>query len=167
VAKRKAVWARTANTNQSALTGAKFVVNLLTNLETNIGRSLVDVTVGRILFQLGGRSLAITGALDISYGVIPATEEAIAVAAGAGVPSPATNADHNNDWMLWGRLVAPQESFVPLGDDRIIANRYRVINVEVRSMRKLRGTTKLCLVLVNNDGSTVGFDVITQVIVML
>ena len=165
MAARKAVWARRRNLGLSLATATTQTIDLLTNLETNLGRTLIDVTVGRILLSLGARSNSATGDLDLMYGVIPLGRDALAVG-GASVPDPASNADMNKDWMLWGGMFAPLESNVET-PATVVPNMYTRAEVQTRSMRKLRAQQGVAIIFSNNSGSTVDFDMLIQMVVLL
>ena len=161
---RKAVFARRVDAQQQTLAAATQVIDILTELETNIGRTLVDVTVGRIRLTLPARSNSATGELDIRVGVIPATAEAIA-AGTASLPSPGLKADFNNDWMLWDQLIYDREG--SLATPAVEGNVVHTLQVVTRGMRKLRGTTRLAFILFNNAATAVDWHFQIEVVVLL
>ncbi len=160
---RKAVWARFQN-NFNLATGTIVTQRPLVGLESNIGRTLIDVTVVRIIARVQARSTLDAGDDQaMAHGFIPQPRGIL----GSGPPAPAQSNDFNDDWMLWDFFSQPLMTYVPIGDELAGNHAFQVEHYDTRSMRKLRSQLELVWKFENISGQTISINAVCQLVVLL
>ena len=159
---RKRVWARLRNTFTVAAAGFT-EQDLLVQLETNVGRTLIDTTVVRSIGRLTVQPVGtVVGQVQAAWGVMP-------FVAGMGTfPNPTTAANFNDDWMYWDSCLYEFESYQTTANTRLEENNVsRSFSWDIRSQRKLRSTQRLTFITGNDGDLSLQFGLTVSTLVLL
>ena len=159
MARRKAVWCRT-NTTRSAAAGVASGVELLADLETNLGRTFSDVTIVRLILkyyaQMNGPTFAMDGGIGVFIGGRSQTASTF--------PKPTTPADYNADWYVWDllqRQAIGRETSAATYESEVVYREY-----DIRTARKLRASDTAWFVI-SNISNTLSVRAVIQMVVLL
>ena len=162
MATRKRVWAR-VRTRFTVASAAASDINLLTQLETNIGRLVLDTTVvrsiGRLTVQAEG---TVKGTCLAAWGILPF------VSGMGSFPNPTVPANWNDNWMYWDSQLEEFESYQTTANTRLEEN--NVVNHyswDIRSARKLTSREQLAFVIANDGALALNFGLTVSTLVLL
>jgi len=163
MAARKRIWARTRTTFDIAA-AAQSAINLLTQAQTNLGRTFIDTTVVRVIGRLNvvPDGTVVTTPLKTAWGIMPLAPGVTAP------PSPAVASNFNDDWMYWDSLLFPFETYRVASVDAVEANNVpREVTWDIRAQRKLRGQSELRLQIANDSAISLHYGLTVSALLLL
>jgi len=151
-------WARKARIAAVVAAGATSAIDLILDLETDLGRTLGDYTVTRALLVVHTRTVGVLVDSNAGLGLVVMDKNL------NDPPRPLS--DVEADWMMWEGIVDLHGGWEVAAAD--FDTNPKTVRFDIRSQRKVRGFTRtVALVMQNGGGVSLEWSFSTQILIKL